>query len=247
MFFAPHTSDRLMTLLTIPATYATAFGFMFAYGRQVFAMSRSGLFPTCLSLTYKDRGTPWTALLTCSIIAYIVCLAGWLMAGTWLFKNAQAFGEIVFNMCLFGAFLTYLFQLSAFIILKVRFPQLPREYHNPMGLPGAISTMIIFLMCFIGAVGFSEYVWQPFIGIITWFVLAIAYYFVHARHNSTLSPEEQFAMFMVYSIKIRRKKATEGDQRSQTRSTDSQPFWSTTCQCSRVDDPHDQRHYKNYN
>jgi len=46
----------------MPGAIATVFGLMFAYGRQVFAMARSGHFPTALALTLSKRGTPYVCI-----------------------------------------------------------------------------------------------------------------------------------------------------------------------------------------
>jgi amino acid transporter len=63
--------------LSFPATYATAFGFMFCYGKQMFAMARSGLFPLFIGRTWGKRGTPYTALLFGSSISLLVTIWGW--------------------------------------------------------------------------------------------------------------------------------------------------------------------------
>lgn len=45
-------SDQQATILSIPATYATAFGFIFSYGRLMVAMSDSRLLPRFLRARY---------------------------------------------------------------------------------------------------------------------------------------------------------------------------------------------------
>ena len=49
-------------VLAIPATYATAFGFMFAYGRMLESMAQSGLLPNVLTLVTEKTGAPYIAL-----------------------------------------------------------------------------------------------------------------------------------------------------------------------------------------
>jgi len=162
-------------------------------------MSRSGLLPSFLSLTWRDRGTPYGSMIGGSVLGFITIIVGWSFA-----SDIVAFADIVFAMCLFGAFVTYLFQLTAYIILKIQFPQLKREYHSPLGLFGAFLGYIVFLLCLIGALGFQDYIWQPLLGILLWFAVAIIYYIFVARHTITMLPEEQFAMFVVYVIKFNR-------------------------------------------
>ena len=49
-------------VLAIPATYATAFGFMFAYGRLLESMAQSGLLPHSFTLVTETTGAPYIAL-----------------------------------------------------------------------------------------------------------------------------------------------------------------------------------------
>lgn len=49
-------SPQLMAILALPGAYSTAFGFMFAYGRQLRAMSRSGLLPAYLGQAWGAEG-----------------------------------------------------------------------------------------------------------------------------------------------------------------------------------------------
>jgi len=49
-------------VLAIPATYATAFGFIFAYGRLLESMAQSGLLPNALTLVTEKTGAPYIAL-----------------------------------------------------------------------------------------------------------------------------------------------------------------------------------------
>jgi amino acid transporter len=65
------------TILSIPATYATAFGFIFAYGRVLVAMARSGLFPEWMKDTYGTYQTPYVTLIVGSAIGYAVCILVW--------------------------------------------------------------------------------------------------------------------------------------------------------------------------
>jgi amino acid transporter len=67
-------SSNMATILFIPATYATAFGFIFAYGTVIFAMSKSGLFPSVFLETYGKYKTPHVAFLFGSYIGYAVVI-----------------------------------------------------------------------------------------------------------------------------------------------------------------------------
>eukprot|EP01033_Poteriospumella_lacustris_P010983 gene10983-7818_t len=74
-----YASPRFLAILAMPGTFSTSFGFMFAYGRQLKAMARSGLLPGYLGQAWGAEGVPLTALLTGSIIGCSVLLFLWLL------------------------------------------------------------------------------------------------------------------------------------------------------------------------
>ncbi len=101
-------------------------------------------------------------------------------------------------MFLFGAMITYLFELATYIILRVRFPQLNRGFVSPTGIWGALFAALVFGTALVGGVQYSASgAWPPLVGIGVWFALSMSYYLVYARHNVKLSPEEQMCLFMV--------------------------------------------------
>jgi ethanolamine permease len=65
-----------LPLLVLPGIFLSGHCFVFAYGRQVYAMSRSGLLPSVLSLTSARFGTPYVAIIMCSVLGYLLCAIG---------------------------------------------------------------------------------------------------------------------------------------------------------------------------
>ncbi len=55
-------SARLLGLAATAGLIASFHGIMYAYGRQIYSLSRAGYFPTFLSLTHSRHKTPWVAL-----------------------------------------------------------------------------------------------------------------------------------------------------------------------------------------
>lgn len=111
------TESHLVTLMMVPGLYASAFGFVFAYGRQIFALSRSGLLPKFLSVT-NSSGTPAVAMLVGSAFGFIFCIIQ-------SFVPDVAFYEtFVYNCMLIVAIINYIFQLICFILLRLNYPML---------------------------------------------------------------------------------------------------------------------------
>jgi ethanolamine permease len=115
-------SDEVATLISLPATYATAFGFMFCYGKQLRSMGKSGLLNHYMGHDLESRNTPVVALLVGSGVGYLVCILIWLV---------PAVGDQMFNVSMLGAFGAYFSQLLSFIELR-------RTYTGePLLLPAA--------------------------------------------------------------------------------------------------------------
>lgn len=203
MFGRPGYSTPALTLLYMPAVFASGFGLIFAYGRQMFAMSRSGFLPQFLSLTWKKRGTPWASLLTGSIGGFVVC-----MVARWAFDFVEA-STVVYNAMLICALINYCFQLVSFIILRRRYGVLKREYTSPYGEVGAVFSMLVFILTFIALIGWGQLIWQAFLTAGVFISLGLIYYVVYARKHLCLSPEEQFAMFVIFAIDFNRLKRND--------------------------------------
>jgi amino acid transporter len=74
----------------------------FAYGRQIYSLSRAGYFPVWLSVTHNVRQTPERALIAGSILGYGTALAIYLAA------QKSPVGTVLLNMAVFGAVIAYI-------------------------------------------------------------------------------------------------------------------------------------------
>ena len=134
-------TDAAAMALSLPATYATAFGFIFSYGRLMISMSESRLLPRCFRKMHS------LAYITGSLISFGVCL---------LVYFVPLVNKYLFNITILSGFCAYTSQLYGFIMLRTRFKSLPRKFHSPVGIPGAVVGIIIFLMGIVSVVGFQR-------------------------------------------------------------------------------------------
>jgi ethanolamine permease len=67
-------SERAAAFISLPATVAAGFGFMFFYGRQLRAMGESGLLNPIFARELPKHHTPIGALLLGSLLGYGLCL-----------------------------------------------------------------------------------------------------------------------------------------------------------------------------
>jgi len=178
--------SRVLALVACSGLVASFHTIIFAYGRQIYSLSRAGYFPTWLSETHRTRHTPHRALLAGSALGYAVALV------IYLTPQGSPVGAVLLNMAVLGAVLAYIFQTTSFILLRVRFPNIHRPYVSPLGIAGATLAGIIALIALVMLFRNPDYN-KGVIGAAVWFVLGVGYYAGYARHRLVLAPEEEAA------------------------------------------------------
>lgn len=182
------TRSRLLAGAALVGLLASFHSIIFAYGRQIYSLSRAGYFPRFLSVTHSRYKTPHVALVVGAALGYGAAL------GIHSLGSQSSVGAMLLNMAVFGAVLSYVLQMAAFVALRVRFPQLTRPYRSPFGVVGALLTMGLSLLTLTTLfVSGGEYV-HVTLGAAAWFALGAAYFAVYARHRLVRAPEEEFAL-----------------------------------------------------
>jgi ethanolamine permease len=182
---------KVLALIAVAGLVASFHAIIFAYGRQIFSLSRAGYFPHFLSVTHGTYKTPNIALITGGVIGLAVMLIVWFTMGG---EAAGSFiGGVLLNMAVFGAMFSYLLQALTFIKLRKSFPNIERPYRSPFGILGAALTVIIAFV----TIGFqlADPVYRTgVIGVAIWYALAILYFAAYGRKTLVFSPEEEFAV-----------------------------------------------------
>src|SRR4029077_2936935 len=94
-----------------------------SYSRLPLAMAQDGMLPRFFAKTSKRTGAPWVAILVC--------------ATCWALCLGLGFARLVtLDIMLYGASLSL--EFVTLIVLRVREPELKREFRVPGGLVGAI-------------------------------------------------------------------------------------------------------------
>ncbi len=156
---------------------ASFFSIIYAYSRQLFALSRAGYLPRALSRT-SARKTPYIALL-------VPGLVGFLLAAI------TEDGALLINIAVFGATVSYVLMMLSHIVLRKREPDLERPYRTP----GGVVTTSVALVLAAAAVVATFFVDEKAAGITALlFLAALAYFWFYSRHHLVASaPEEEFA------------------------------------------------------
>lgn len=162
-------------------------GIMFAYGRNMYSLSRAGYYPRFLSFTGKAK-TPWVALVVGAVIGYAALVIVDATGGA-----GSSAGSIVLNIAAWGAIVAYCMQSLSFILLRRRFPNADRPYKSPWGLFGAWSSLVIGIITFVGFLVNPTFL-PAILAIIVIYLLVFIGFAVWGRHRLVLSPEEEYAM-----------------------------------------------------
>ena len=155
---------------------ASFFSIIYAYSRQLFALSRAGYLPRFMSVT-GGRKTPTLALVIPGAIGFILAAI-------------TEDGAILINIAVFGATVSYVLMLVSHIVLRRREPDLERPYRTP----GGVVTTGIGLVLAIAAVIATFAVDNKAAGIAAGvFVALLAYFWFYSRHRLVAdAPEEEF-------------------------------------------------------
>jgi ethanolamine permease len=155
---------------------ASFFSIIFAYSRQLFALSRAGYLPRWLSLTSR-RKTPWVALLVPGTVGFLLAAI-------------TEDGAKMINIAVFGATVSYVLMMVSHIVLRRREPNLSRPYRTP----GGVVTSGVALVLAVAAVVATFLVDEVAAAITAAILLAfVGYFWFYSRHRLVANaPEEEF-------------------------------------------------------
>ena len=181
---------KVLALVACVGLVASFHTILFAQGRQIYSLSRAGYFPRFLSITHPTHRTPHVALVAGSGVALALMLALWFGMGAE--KGAAVIQGMLLNMAVAGAMLSYLLQAVSFIVLRRRLPLLARPYRSPLGMTGAVITMVIAATTLVFQLLDPVFV-SGVLGVAAWFAIGIAWFAAVGRRRLVLAPEEAFA------------------------------------------------------
>jgi len=177
---------RAVNIAGLIALAASFFSIMYAFSRQIFALSRAGYLPRVLSLTNR-RKSPWLAILVPGLIAFLLSLFG--------------SGEPLIVMAVFCATTSYLLMLCAFLRLRSSAPDLPRPYRTPGGMWTARLALVLVLAAFVACLLASP-LWS--LAALAVMAVLLAYFLLYSRHHLVANaPEEEFAAMAAASGDLR--------------------------------------------
>ncbi|MBB2910012.1 ethanolamine permease [Streptosporangium becharense] len=155
---------------------ASFFSIIYAYSRQLFALSRAGYLPRWLSVTGR-RHTPYLALIVPATVGFLLA-------------SLTMDGDLLIQIAVFGATVSYVLMMLSHIVLRRREPDMPRPYRTPGGV---VTTGVALVLALAAVV--ATFLVDVKAALITAgiFVVCLAYFWFYSRHRLVANaPEEEF-------------------------------------------------------
>jgi len=169
---------QLIAIIGLAGLLASFSGVIIGYSRQLYSLARLGYFPSFLSKIHPTRRTPIAAIILPGVIGLVLVM----------FINPDQ----LILLSTFGALITYVVMNVAVILLRKKEPDVHRPYKVPL-YPILTYISIILATLWLFSSIFREPIW--FVINCAVFAIAIAYYYLYARHHiNTDAPEERAAL-----------------------------------------------------
>lgn len=180
---------KVLALLAVIGLIASLHTIIYAKGRQIYSLSRAGYFPRVLSVTHGKHKVPHVALIAGSVVGFLLMLIVFWARGA---DAGAIIGGTLLNMAVFGATISYGFQAISFILLRKNLPHINRPYRSPLGVPGAVITLVIAIVTLYMQLQDPIYRDGVYCAA-AWYAIGLIYFAVYARNHLVRSPEEEFA------------------------------------------------------
>ncbi len=193
--FGEGFASEILTLIALTGLIASFHSIIYAYGRVLFAASRSGYIPRGISKVSK-RHTPHRALILGAIV-------GFACAVVLQFAGGGGVGAALLTMAVFGAGFSYALVMWTYIKLSKSRRDLDRPYVSPLGVPGAWVGLVLALISLVATLALEDN--RPgVIGTGIFVILMFIYYWTVSRHRLVAnSPEEEHALIVEAQTELR--------------------------------------------
>lgn len=198
-----HLTEAQAIVFTLPATYATAFGFIYSYGKLMSAMAESRLYPSFLANKYK--GAPYASMLVGSVIGYLLCA---------LQYAVPSVASHMYDICILGAYFSYIAQCVGYIFMRTKFSNIKRDWRSPLGIGGAVFAIFVWLLSALSVMGFANDGQFALIAFVVVMAVGSAYYFLYANSRQQFSADEKKILFIAHIINFNGTKAAKNKQKA---------------------------------
>lgn len=179
----------MTTVVGLAGLVASFFGIIFAYSRQIFSLSRAGYFPRWLSRTNRNRAPHW-ALIVPAIVGYAT-----IRLVDALNDGEVATGDLLMQIAVFAALISYVAMMVSHLVLRRRAPQLARPYRTP-GYPFTpLVALVLSLLAMSSSLFYGEGAIAVVLGTAAMMGVGLLYFGLYSRHRLVAeAPEEEASL-----------------------------------------------------
>ncbi len=182
----------------VPGMYGVAFCLFYCGGKQIHAISKSGLLFKVFATTTPLLGSfPYMSYLVTAIIGTGLNI--------YVFYYPDAFQEIR-NISVITSHLIFLFAFVAYLLFKLRHSSLTRSFHSPLGVYGAWYGFLNYLLGLIWFLFFAENGYHSLYAVCCLTGVISIYFWCYLVKHQQFSEEEKKLMFKAYLINANRAK-----------------------------------------
>ena len=183
---------KTLAFLAVIGLIASFHTIIYAYGRQIYSLARAGYYLPFMSLTNAKK-VPHMALYAGTALGFATMMILWFAVKGDTTKSSAIIGGTLLNMAVFGAMISYAMQGCRSSCCASKMPNIVRPYRSPVGVPGAVVTIVVALVTIYYQLQDPVYRGAVYY-VAGFYVLGILYFALYGRNQLILSPEEEFAL-----------------------------------------------------
>jgi ethanolamine permease len=129
-----------LLLLVLPSILMNYIGTLMSASRQTWALSRSGYLPEFLSIPLPDSCVPARCAVFCIIYSFAMCILKVLLHNVEYVLDVD---EALICIIVISGCVAYIGIALTYIVFRYKYPNVPRPYKSPLGIPGAVILIIL--------------------------------------------------------------------------------------------------------
>lgn len=179
----------VVTVVGLAGLVASFFGIIFAYSRQIFALSRAGYFPRWLSRTNRHKAPHWALV--------VPAIVGWAtiqLVDAWNDGTVPT-ADLLMQIAVFAALVSYVMMMVSHIVLRRREPSMPRPYRTP-GYPlTPVLALVLALVAMSSTLFYGGSAATVVVGAALMMGVGLLWFALYSRHHLVAhAPEEEAAL-----------------------------------------------------
>jgi len=187
-----------MKWIDFPFQFGSIFCLFYCAGKQLLALSRSGLLPSIFKKVVPGSEAPYVCYTFIAIVAVGMNM--------FFLYDPTYLGEVKGVSTMLSVAILFSCLVSS-MVFRRKFSCVAKSFVNPLGDFGAIWGIVVFSIAVLGNLYYNPTVNKMYlIGIGAYWVVCAIFFFVYLVRHQKFSEEEKNVMFKAYLINANRKK-----------------------------------------